>query len=127
MLWTSLAAGVVWASVMTGMLVFPDPSRSFGLKLGLGIALAVVGLSAIGAAQWLELKRHVHNASRWIGWTALGWALALPWSFVPGPFVDEWTPAAAHIALWSTGGAIMAYVFALVTWQGAKRLAESVR
>jgi hypothetical protein len=39
--------------------------------------------------------------------------------------VDETTPLAAHFALWGCGGMLMALVMALVTWQGARRLASS--
>jgi len=76
-----------------------------------------LGLFAIGAMQWLELRR-----AAWIGWTALAWVVALPFSFLPMPFVDLTTPMAAMAALWACAGLMMAYVMALITWQGAKRL-----
>ncbi len=80
------------------------------------VLAATIGLTAIGGAQWIEL-RHVANAHRWIGWTALAWVVALPWSFLPGPAVDKSTPAVVHFALWSCAGALMAYTLAQVTWQ----------
>jgi hypothetical protein len=112
---TSLAAGVVWAAVMVLMLV-GTPS------IALIALVAVVGLGAIGTAQWLELRHHVARGGRWIAWTALAWVLALPLSFAPGPFVDESTPLAAHLALWACGGLLMAYVMAVVTWRGVRAI-----
>jgi hypothetical protein len=110
---TGAAASAVWASVMALMLA-PHP-------LVLAPVVAVVGLGAIGSAQWLELRRHVTGAARWIGWTALAWSAALPLSFLPGPFVDEATPLPAHLALWALGGVLMAAVMAVITWQAVAR------
>ena len=112
---TGFGAALVWGSVMA-MFLAPDPPV-------LAPLIAVVGLPAIGGAQWLELRRHRPRAHRWIGWTALAWTLALPISFIPGVFVDEATPLVAHIALWCSGGVAMAAVMAVVTWLGATRLA----
>lgn len=111
---TSLGAGLVWASVMTMMSVGPRPM--------LIAAVAIVGLGAIGTMQWLELRHQAEHAWSWIPWTALAWTVALPLSFSPAPLVDESTPLPSHLVLWGCGGALMAYVMSLVTWQGAKRL-----
>ena len=119
---TALGAGLVWASVMSVSLLV----RGAVLPPVLGIAAAVsaglLGLAAIGSAQWLELRHHTGAAQRWIAWTALAWVVALPFSFAPGPFVDEATPLASHFVLWGCGGLLMAYAMALVTWQGARGL-----
>lgn len=119
---TALGAGLVWASVMSVSLLV----RGAALPPALGIAAAVSaglgGLAAIGSAQWLELRHHTGAARRWIAWTALAWLVALPFSFAPGPFVDEATPLTSHFVLWGCGGLLMAYAMALVTWQGARRL-----
>lgn len=103
---TALGAAAVWGLVMGLMAAAPAL-----------MPVAAVGLVAIGGAQWLELR-----ARSWIGWTALAWVLALPLSFAPGPFVDEHTPLGPQLVLWTAGGALMALVMALVTWQGARRL-----
>lgn len=110
---TSLGAGVVWAGVMAAMQLHPL----------VGIAAAFVGLGAIGSAQWVELRHHAKRAWRWIAWTAAAWALALPLSFLPGPFVDERTPFGTQLLVWGGGGLLMALVMAIVTWQGVRRLA----
>ncbi|MCA9704413.1 MAG: hypothetical protein KDK70_01035 [Myxococcales bacterium] len=122
-LWTALGAGVVWASVMSTMvLAGGEATPSPAVLVPLGIAVGAIGLVAIGGAQWLELRHHTAGAGRWIAWTALAWVIALPLSFTPGPFVDETTPLAANLVLWVCGGVLMAYAMALCTWQGARRL-----
>lgn len=121
---TALGAAGVWGTVMVARGLFEAPAVAVPAKVALGVAVGVVGLAAIGGCQWLELRRRAPRAWRWIPVTALAWLLALPLSFAPGPFVDETTPLAAHLALWGTGGALMAYVMALVTWQGVRRLAS---
>lgn len=119
---TAVGAGVVWSSVMVLMLVVRSGAVPVPVVVLAGALTAVVGLAAIGSLQWIELRHHARRAHRWIPWTALAWTLALPFSFAPGPFVDESTPLGAHIALWGCGGLLMAFVMALVTWQGVRRL-----
>ena len=119
---TSLAAGGVWAGVFTLMSSLAAPGLLSGtrwLMVSLGGAAM---LFAIGGAQWLLLRRLVPNAQAWVGWTGLAWALALPLSFLPGPLVDEATPLLVHVVMWSTGGVLMAYVMAWVTWFGVDSL-----
>lgn len=118
---TSLGAGAVWASVMAARLLGQSglPAWLVGI---VALLTGVIGLIAIGGLQWLELRRYTNLAHRWIGWTALAWVAALPFSFAPGPLVDEQTPLGSHLILWSCGGLLMAYVMALITWQGARRL-----
>jgi hypothetical protein len=67
----------------------------------------------------LELLEHTPFAG---SWTALAWAAALPFSFAPAPFVDESTPVSSHLLLWGSGGLLMAYVMALITWRGVLRV-----
>jgi hypothetical protein len=119
---TALAASVVWLCVMSMMIVAGSGVLPNVLLVPAGLFIAIVGLGAIGTAQSIELRRHADAAYRWIPWTALAWSLALPLSFAPGPFVDESTPLASHLLLWGCGGLLMAYVMALVTWQGVRRL-----
>lgn len=120
---TALGAALVWALAVGAMTLGPSLERvPLPLLVGLGVIAAGVGLCAIGLAQWLELRRHLARAHRWIAWTALAWALALPLSFLPGPLVDEHTPVWVNFVLWGSAGVLMAYVMALVTWQGVRRL-----
>jgi len=119
---TALGAGLVWLSVMLLISLVESKSVPFAFASVAGFMTVLVGLLAIGSSQWLELRHHVEVAHRWIPWTAAAWALALPFSFAPGPFVDESTPLAAHIVLWGCGGLLMAFVMAQTTWQGVDRL-----
>jgi hypothetical protein len=119
---TAVGAGLVWATVMSMMLLASGPSLPLPLAVGLGVLAALLGLGAIGSAQWLELRHHTPRAGTWIAWTALAWSLALPLSFAPGPLVDASTPPMTQVVLWSGGGLLMALVMALVTWQGVRRL-----
>jgi hypothetical protein len=48
--------------------------------------------------------------------------VALPFSFSPGPFVDETTPFGPQLALWTLGGVLMAVVMALITWLGVREI-----
>ncbi len=120
---TSAAAAAVWALAMS--VVGLGHAGAPGVVMGVALALVIpAGLVLMGAAQWLELRRHAFRAHRWIVWSALAWALALPASFAPSPLLDETTPAAAQLVLWTAAGILMAYVMAIVTWQGARRLAD---
>lgn len=125
--WTGVAAGTVWAIAFALIEWFGRAEVGPAWMIVGSVLAAATGLTAIGGAQWIEL-RHVANAAhRWIGWTALAWVVALPWSFLPGPAVDESTPAVVHFALWSCAGALMAYTLAQITWQGARRLVPRQR
>ena len=119
---TALAACGVWVGVMSLMQWVALHSEPTVLLLTLGVSTAVLGLLAMGAAQWVELRHHSQRAWRFIMWTALAWLLALPFSFAPGPFVDETTPWPSQLALWSMGGLLMAAAMAMVTWLGVKAL-----
>jgi len=114
---TGAGAAVVWGGVMA-MMALPASST-------VAPVIALVGLGAIGTAQWFELRHHGVHAGSWIGWTALAWLIAMPLSFAPGPFVDDTTPIANNLALWAVGGALMAYVMATITWQAAKRAMQA--
>jgi hypothetical protein len=119
---TALGAAFAWASAMAVVSLAAAPSIPTFVTIGVGVSAGVLGVWAMGAAQWIELRRHTVGARRWIAWTALAWILALPFSFAPGPFVDETTPFSSQIVLWAMGGLSMACVMALVTWQGVRRI-----
>lgn len=118
---TAVGAALVWGSVM-GTMWLGETGASAAVQVGVGVVVGVVGLGAIGTLQWVELRHHAERAWRWVGWTALAWIAALPLSFAPGPLVDEATPVITNAVVWICGGILMAYVMALVTWQGARRV-----
>jgi hypothetical protein len=130
---TALAASLLWLCVLVpsaalqdgGVGVLRGGALAAAAVVLAALALAGVALAGVGGAQWIELRHHVPRAHRWIAWTALAWALALPLSFTPGPFVDESTPVASQLVLWACAGMLMAYVMASVTWLGLRRLARA--
>lgn len=119
---TSVSAAAVWALAMGVVALGHSGASEVAMIVALALVIPV-GLVLMGAAQWLELREHAFRAHRWVVWSALAWALALPASFLPMPLVDETTPLTPMIVLWASAGVLMAYVMALVTWQGARRLA----
>lgn len=121
---TALGAGAVWAMVMATMALAERDSLPAEVVVVIGAGAAILGLVAIGACQAIELRHHGRGARHWILWTALAWVVALPWSFAPGPFVDESTPLSSNLVLWVCGGVLMAYTMALITWQGVRRFSS---
>lgn len=119
---TALGAGIVWSSAMLMTVMMNGKTIPIVPLAVVGVSAALLALAAIGSVQWVEIRHHAERAHRWIAWTGLAWALALPLSFAPGPFVDESTPIASHVVLWGCGGLLMAFVMALITWQGVRRL-----
>jgi deazaflavin-dependent oxidoreductase (nitroreductase family) len=91
----------------------------------LGAAAAAVLLGAIGAAQALVLRRHVHHAGRWIGANALGWLAGLPVPFAVLAVAPGEPAARAACAV--AGGVGMGFVVALVTGRTLVRLLDMPR
>ena len=121
-LFTAGGAAVAWGLAMTVSVVAGNPQVS-AVNVGLlAVVCALLGLAALSGAQWLVLRRHAVNAVVYARWTVVAWLLALPASFAAGPFVDEQTPVASLIALFGCAGVLMAYLMAVLTWQGARRL-----
>ena len=117
---TAIGASLAWASIMGVVQLGSLPSVPASVVASSGVVAGLFALLALGSLQWLELRRRVPRAHRFIGWTALAWLVALPISFAPSPFVDEHTPASWLIALWSVSGLLMAFVMALITWRGVE-------
>lgn len=119
---TSLAAGLVWSSVLIAPRLATTPQLPLIARVALTALVGAVALLAMGGVQAWLLRDELPHARRWIGWTALAWILALPLSFLPAPLVDEHTPLAVHLVLWPLAGVLMALVMAVVTGLGMRRL-----
>ena len=78
----------------------------------IGTTLVLLLGAIFGLFQWIALRRHSARAARWIGANALGWALALPWSYVAGASAHE---RGAASALSVAAGVAMGLTLALVT------------
>lgn len=80
-------------------------------------------LLVIGVAQWIELRRHVPHAARWIAITAAGWGAGLlAFTAVTTPL---WQPGQGTLSIAAVGvlgGGLMAVAMAAVTGLGLQRL-----
>jgi hypothetical protein len=87
---TSAAAALVWS---IGMLPSTTPDFWSRWPVPLIVVVAVLGLvllCSVGTAQWLELRRHVSRAGRWVIATAAAWCAGLvAFSAVTSPL---WQP-----------------------------------
>jgi len=125
--WVTLTAAGAALAWFCGMLVptayetwhhWPVPAQIAVLAV-----LATVLLASIGTAQWLELRRHVPHASRWIGASALAWALGLgTFSAVATPLWQPGQSPALIVAIGLLGGLAMATTMAVTTGLVLRRL-----
>ena len=116
---TAFGASIAWTSATLVRWTF-EANLPREIAWAIAPAAAVLGLFSLGFFQWIELRHRHARAGRWVAWTALAWVLALPCSVAPAPFVDETTPIGWQKLLWASGGAVMAYVMALITWRGVR-------
>lgn len=75
------------------------------LLIGLG---GLVLLASIPLAQWTVLRGILPRAWRWIPVNMGAWLAGLVFPFLPGPFVDAYTPTALLAVLYVAAGAAMA-------------------
>lgn len=81
-----------------------------------GAAAAILLLVSIGAAQWLELRRHASRAWRWIAGSAAAWAAGLAvFMLVAPPLWQPGQPAWLAAVIGMGAAVLMAAVMALVT------------
>ncbi|HEX5333486.1 MAG TPA: hypothetical protein VFW79_12660 [Cellulomonas sp.] len=121
---TAAAAALAWFCGMLAPTTFetwrhwPVP-----VQIALGLVLGSVLLTSIGTAQWLELRRHVQHAGRWVGASALAWALGLgAFSAVSTPLWQPGQSTALIIVIGLLGGAAMAVTMAVTTGLVLRRL-----
>ena len=120
---TAFAAAAAW---LVGML----PSTFHGTwsawpAWAVALAFTAGGafvLLVIGVAQWIELRRHVPHAARWIAITAAGWGAGLlAFTAVTTPL---WQPGQGTLSIAAVGvlgGGLMAVAMAAVTGLGLRR------
>jgi uncharacterized integral membrane protein len=91
-------------------------------------AFGVVLLGSIGAAQWLELRRHVSRAGRWVPATAAAWCAGLvAFSAVTSPLWQSDQHPALIAAIGALGGLVMALTVAAGTGWALIRLLRTAR
>lgn len=126
---TAFAAAAAW---FVGML----PSTFYGTWSAwptwvVALAFTAGGafvLLVIGVAQWIELRRHVPHAARWIAITAAGWGAGLlVLTAVTTPLWQQGQGTLLVAAIGVLGGGLMAVTMAAVTGVGLRRLLADTR
>ncbi|MGO4785068.1 hypothetical protein [Cryobacterium sp. W22_MBD10_FK3] len=85
-------------------------------QLVAGTVAATVLLSALGVAQWFELRRHLRRAVWWIVGSAVGWCAGLAVFFaVATPLWQPGQPGALVLLIGVLAGVLMALTMSLVT------------
>ncbi|TPG18386.1 hypothetical protein EAH86_05900 [Pedococcus bigeumensis] len=121
---TSLAAALAYLLGMLPSALGPrlvEAPRALVVLAGLlgGIVL----LGCIGAAQWLELRRHVDRAWTWIATTAAAWLLGLAaFLLIAMPLWHPGQGSAAIVAIGLVAAGAMATTVAIVTGWALRRL-----
>lgn len=126
---TSVGAAAAYAIALLAPAFWDSLSE---WAIGLQVVVFALGgtllLLTIGAAQWVELRRHVPRASRWIAVTALAWCLALAVFFtVATPLWQEGQAFWLTLAIGVMAGLAMALTMAAVTGWGLVRLTRQPR
>ncbi|MGO4384854.1 hypothetical protein [Specibacter sp. RAF43] len=129
MLLTSAAAATAW---LLGL----APSEfsqiwtawPLGLQLTVGVLAGAALLASIGAAQWLELRRHLPRSRRWILGSSAAWLVGLlVFLAVATPLWQPGQPPAQIALIGVLAGAAMAISMAAVTGLVMVRLALPAR
>ncbi|MFC5139818.1 hypothetical protein ACFPK1_16375 [Actinomycetospora rhizophila] len=125
--WVGATAGAAALAYLLALLPSAAASVVAGwpvpVVVGVGAVLGVLVLLVIGAAQWLELRRHVVGAATWIGVTALAWLLGLGVFLAAAtPLWHPGQPLVVAVVIGLGAGALMAVAMAAVTGVGLVRL-----
>lgn len=118
---TAVAASFAWAigmvPVSTGGIL---PSTAGGV-----VATVVGGLAllvSIPLAQWFVLRRVAPRAWRWIPVNVGAWTVGISATLLPSPLVDESTGTSRLLLLYGSAGLVMAFVVAVLTGLGLRRI-----
>ena len=122
---TAAGAAVAWVLGLTPSSAEPWwrswPAAAVGVA---AVVLAVLLLSCLGVAQWVELRRHLPGAGWWVAVTAVGWGAGLAaFGAVTAPLWQPGQGALVVAAVGVLGAAVMASTMAAVTgWWLVRRL-----
>jgi hypothetical protein len=128
--WVALTSGAAVLAYVIGMAPSTWAGGFVELPVSaqgmLGILGGVTLLASIGAAQWLELRRHVRHAGTWILWVAVAWLAALgAFLAIASPLWQPGQPIWATVLIGVGAAIVMAAVQATVTAVGLDRLLKS--
>jgi hypothetical protein len=89
---TAMGAAAAWAvGIVASMLAHgargTEPAAGPAATMVVALLGALTLGALLGAAQWLELRRHVRGAARWIPVNAIAWVLGLPIAVAGGSSV----------------------------------------
>lgn len=113
---TALAAAIAWT-----LGLFPAATDAWqewpaAAQIGGASVAGVLLLGSIGFAQWIELRRHVAGAWRWIAGSAAAWAAGLAVFFAVStplwqPGQEQWLVAAIGVV----AAVLMAFTMAVIS------------
>lgn len=83
------------------------------------VLVSMVGGAVLGAlfgvVQWRVLRHHAASSGWWVAANSLGWALALPWSFLAGRSAAGASSAASAFVISAAAGVAMGATVAAAT------------
>jgi len=120
--YTALGAATAWLLGMPPSVFFvPETSSSTTVEFSTGqIALlaALMGIvlgALFGVFQWIELKRHTLNASRWILANSLGWTVGLAIIFLGASIPSADMMIAVTILIGAVSGLLAGFSVGAIT------------
>jgi hypothetical protein len=122
---TAAAAALAWTIGLIPSTLSAPPALSPAL-VAVAVPLGLLFLLSIGGVQWLELRRHVRHAGRWIAANAIAWPLGVAVPVIALSLLPDGTPAALMALAGLVSGAGMgALVGALTGLTLVKLLADN--
>jgi hypothetical protein len=124
---TAFAAALAWAIGLA-------PSESAGTwqgwpvvaQVAVAVPAGLLLLGTIGTAQWTVLRRFVHGAARWIGWTSLAWLAGLTaFMVVATPLWQPRQPLWLTAVVGALAASLMALAVAAITGWGLVQLVST--
>lgn len=124
---TGLAAAAAWSLAMTPfILVDRWDGWPLAVQVLAGLAVVAALLSAIGLAQWTELRHHLPRAGWWVAATAAAWAVGLiAFTVVTTPLWHEGQRPGLVLAIGMLGALAMAGAMAATTGLALRRLLQA--
>lgn len=114
--YTAAAAAVAWTLGLLPAATAAWQDWPAAAQIAGASAAAVILLVSIGFAQWIELRRHVAGAWRWIAGSAAAWVVGLAAFFAVStplwqPGQEQWLVAAIGVV----AAVLMAFTMAVIS------------
>ncbi len=85
---------------------------------GVGLVFGAI----FGWFQWLELRKHLSGAAKWIWANTWGWTLGITWVYMAATLPDATTPIGITITLGAISGVLMGVSVGAVTGLYLKKI-----